>query len=461
MCNRKLLAALVAALSPLAAPAATLCVNPGGTGGCLSSIAAAIASAAPAGDTINVAAGTYHEGGLIVDRSVDIVGAGADLTVVDASVGGVNGPATVFQYANRLGITSTLSKMTIRGGQRGVDITGGNTVTIDHARVTANGPATGAGIFNGASTLYVKASTIDNNSATDEGSIGGCDWGGASGGGIASLCGGGNNYITDSTITGNTAGRWGGGLIVNDGQTVIENTTISNNNANFPDPNLTGGALFVGGAVPDVLLRFTTIANNGGTAMFGDEKTRIYASLLQGNAAGACPATPSHQTSLGYNVVSDASCPFAATGDLVSTNAQLQPLAMNGGPTATHAIPANSPAVDRVPVVECTVFDDQRGVARPQHAGCDAGAYEHTFTVRELTAVLVAQLTGPGISNGLRNMISQAFSIVAERNPGAACNVLASLRHQVNLLGQRRVIPGPKATAIIMATEELAHAIGC
>jgi hypothetical protein len=50
---------------------------------------------------------------------------------------------------------------------------------------------------------------------------------------------------------------------------------------------------------------------------------------------------------------------------------------------------------------------------------------------------------------------------VAERNPGAACNVLASLRSQVNLLGQRHVIPGPKATAIIKATEELAHAIGC
>jgi hypothetical protein len=31
----------------------------------------------------------------------------------------------------------------------------------------------------------------------------------------------------------------------------------------------------------------------------------------------------------------------------------------------------------------------------------------------------------------------------------------------VDLLGQRHVIPGPKATEIIMATEELAHAIGC
>lgn len=59
---------------------ATICVNPGGTGGCLASIQAAI-NAAANGDTINVAAGTYTED-LIVSKSVALVGAGAGTTIL-------------------------------------------------------------------------------------------------------------------------------------------------------------------------------------------------------------------------------------------------------------------------------------------------------------------------------------------------------------------------------------------
>jgi hypothetical protein len=52
-------------------------------------------------------------------------------------------------------------------------------------------------------------------------------------------------------------------------------------------------------------------------------------------------------------------------------------LADNGGPTKTQAIGPGSPALDAVPSAgaECA-GSDQRGVSRPQGAGCDAGAYE-------------------------------------------------------------------------------------
>src|SRR5947209_4369302 len=43
----------------VAAEAATLCVNPGGTGGCFATITLAIAAPANPGDTITVAPGTY------------------------------------------------------------------------------------------------------------------------------------------------------------------------------------------------------------------------------------------------------------------------------------------------------------------------------------------------------------------------------------------------------------------
>src|SRR3954465_15612344 len=62
---------------------ATRCVNPGGTGGCFARINAAVA-AASINDTINVAAGTYHED-VVVPKPVSIVGAGAGQSIVDAT----------------------------------------------------------------------------------------------------------------------------------------------------------------------------------------------------------------------------------------------------------------------------------------------------------------------------------------------------------------------------------------
>ena len=54
----------------------------------------------------------------------------------------------------------------------------------------------------------------------------------------------------------------------------------------------------------------------------------------------------------------------------------LGPLQDNGGPTFTHALLPGSPAIDHIPAENCEVTTDQRGVARPQGAACDIGAYE-------------------------------------------------------------------------------------
>jgi hypothetical protein len=151
---------------------------------------------------------------------------------------------------------------------------------------------------------------------------------------------------------------------------------------------------------------------------------------------------------------------LAQPGDAISTDAQIQPLAMNGGPTPTHAIPATSPAIDRVPAEECTVFDDQRGVSRPQHHGCDAGAFEYVYSVQELTAILASQLNGP-VPSGLRNQIVKVFPVMLAYNTGMACNLLANFRGNIWDLGAHHLIPPWQATSIILSTEELARAVGC
>jgi hypothetical protein len=462
MCHRnRILAAALAAI-PLAGSAATLCVNPGGTSGCFPTIAGALAAAAPAGDTINVAAGTYSEGGLVITKSVNVAGAGADVTVVDAT--GVND--AVFRYPFFVYATSTLSHMTIQHGIRGVDLGGQNVVTLDHVHVTNNGPATGAGVFNGTSTLYMDSSLVDHNSATDPGSIAGCDWGGASGGGIASLCGGGSNYITNSTIANNTSGRWGAGILVNDGTTTIENSTITGNVAQSTIPGLGGSALFVGGAFPVVTVRYTTIANNDasasgtGGALQVDSHVQVFASLAQHNAGGDCAsgATP---VSLGYNLGSDSSCPFIAMGDGLNVDAKLKPLANNGGDTPTMALPVTSPAVDLIPAAQCAETRDQDDVTRPQHGACDVGAFEYVWSTKDLVALLLSQLTGAPETAPFVNKFSTILALVLGQHPRLACQVLPNFASQIQNLAAHGKIPADRAAAIAQTVKDIEASVGC
>lgn len=82
------------ALQPV--QAAVLCVNAGGTGGCFATIGAAVTAAA-AGDTINVAAGTYNEQVNLTKANLILRGAQAGVTAC-ARPGDVN--ETVITHVN-------------------------------------------------------------------------------------------------------------------------------------------------------------------------------------------------------------------------------------------------------------------------------------------------------------------------------------------------------------------------
>jgi parallel beta-helix repeat protein len=91
------------------AAAQPLCVNPAGSGGCYSTISAAV-TAASAGATINVAAGTYRED-VVIGKSLYLIGAGSSKTIIDAA--GLSNAIYVdgFDNAGLSGVTITGFKL--------------------------------------------------------------------------------------------------------------------------------------------------------------------------------------------------------------------------------------------------------------------------------------------------------------------------------------------------------------
>lgn len=162
--------------------------------------------------------------------------------------------------------------------------------------------------------------------------------------------------VADNTVTTGAIEFWkGGGVFHTDGAMTISSSTVTGNTA----PGGTAGGLFLG----------SFGAPNGSASLQG--------SIVSGNSGDECIVFyggPFAMESLGANVLGDATCGAAASTDVVVDDALLGPLADNGGPTLTHALLPGSPALD---AGDASGPDtDQRGVARPQGAGPDAGSFE-------------------------------------------------------------------------------------
>ena len=165
--------------------------------------------------------------------------------------------------------------------------------------------------------------------------------------------------VTNSTFSGNSASVFGGGINNNYGVLKLDASTIVSNTA----PANAGG----------------------GVRSYNDNLTctRVGSSIIAGNSGSDVSATSTTQrfSSLGYNVIGTAgsnvnfTLEFNQTQDVTNVvNPLVAPLADNGGSTWTRALLPGSPAIDRGSAA-CPATD-QRGVARPQGAACDSGAFE-------------------------------------------------------------------------------------
>lgn len=366
-------------------------------------------------DTIELPAGTYDlaiagtgedaaaRGDLDITGNLTIVGADRATTIIDA-----NRIDRVFAVARNA--TVEFRSLTITGGQAindstlgGQDRGGGmlidffsNVAIVDTLFVDNIAPRTAPGLvfgLGGAITnkgfLTIQDSRFENNFASNAGGaiyIGGipstttirnttfanntANGGGAifnhermtiensafvgngsgalnrGNGGAINNNGGGDLKLINSTVSGNLS-NFGGGII-NFDRMQIRNSTITNNRAGW------GGGI---DASRGVTLENTIVANN--------------------NAATRGPDVRGAVVSLGHNLVGNTtdSLGFGAAGDLLNVDPKLEPLADNGGLTLTHALMPDSPARDAANTASAPAAD-QRGVARPQGAAADIGAFE-------------------------------------------------------------------------------------
>ena len=154
------------------------------------------------------------------------------------------------------------------------------------------------------------------------------NWAGNFGGGISSA---GPLTLINSTVSNNTAASTRGGGIQNTARLTVINSTITNN-----DAALGGGGIY----------------RASGTVI-------LVNSIIAGNTGPDGPDCGGSPTSLGYNLIGNATdCGYVATiGDQVGTTDNpvdplLGPLQNNGGETV-HALLFGSPTIDAIPVDAC------------------------------------------------------------------------------------------------------------
>ncbi|MEZ4659058.1 MAG: Ig-like domain-containing protein [Caldilineaceae bacterium] len=235
-------------------------------------------------------------------------------------------------------------------------------VTVTNSTVAGNTASLGGGVRNrGGSVILTDSTVVSNTGATD-------------GGGIFNF---GAFSLSNSTVAGNTA-PFGGGVRNGGGSVILTNSTVVSNTATNQ-----GGGIYNVGAF---FLTNGTVADNTAAAGGGifNVDASSFVTLTNSIVANSLNSNDCSSTgtivSQGYNLDSDNTCHFTATGDITSTNPLLGPLQANGGATFTRALLVGSPAIDHIPNgangCGATMVSDQRGVVRPQGLGCDIGAFE-------------------------------------------------------------------------------------
>jgi predicted outer membrane repeat protein len=359
------------------------------------------------------------------------------------------------------------------------DVGSGANLTLNHSIISGGSAEFGGGILNYGGSLTLTNSTVSGNTVA------------RGGGGIENFYG--SLTLTNSTVSGNTGSgntvARGGGIRSRGGQATLINSTVSGNSASHEG----GGIYATAGALT---LTNSTVSGNSSTS--GGGIITIYGtltlahSLVSGNTASQGPEIHNHRSSStvtgnNFNLIGHdgnaGSINFSPSGtDIVPS----QPLAAildttlanNGGPTKTHALVPGSPALNAIPATApgCT-GTDQRGVSRPQGAGCDSGAFEleedPVSTVDLLAffdqAVAAGTLTGVGSGKvaalrlkAVRAALVLAHELVERDRVRLACSeLLLVLRLTDGQPQPRDLVTGEAAPELARQIMHVRTALGC
>jgi len=323
-------------------------------------------------------------------------GPGADQLTVSG-----NSQSRVMSVAS--GAAIELNGLTIANGSASGNAGGvlnSGKLILTESVVTSNQSTTGGGGIFSTGELTLNRSTVSNNTVTTVNSGGGIFVRG-----VASL--------RDSTVSGNAAGNQGGGIL-NDGTLTIINTTISGNAAGFRGGGISNSSVV---STPVLISHNATITNNrsdsgggsgsgGGIYVAGD--VTLHNTIVAGNFKG--PETTVNElhgtlnAASSFNLIGHAASAGGLThgtnGNQVGLDPLLAPLADYGGPTLTHALLNNSPALEAgsnalaLDANAAPLATDQRGFVRivdrdsSGTATVDIGAYEATVPIQVESVVV-------------------------------------------------------------------------
>lgn len=367
----------------------------------------------------NNRAGRNGGGIFALDDHVEVTNSTVSNNTAGVDGGGIYAEATEIFFEigaqpNSLWVRfSTISNNRAVNGAGGGIHNNSDRLEVDSSTVELNQAARGGGIYISNPNGNFVNNFIGNSTINDNQALAG------NGGGLFMLAapvgtefGSQNLDVNSSTFSGNSATAQGGGIYVSEifGFTDfagIYTSTIARNSASQ------GGGLYIADA--GVALRSSLVATNTaatgtdvwGSFSFDNRNEENSTSNLIGIGVGATGLDSS-------NLIGTAELPI---------DPLIGPLQDNGGETKTHALAANSPAIDASTYFS---FFDQRDVQRREDSEfpIDIGAYERALDFGDAPSSFPVTLARDGARHVVGPLYLGTFvdsdDIVRTSNPGFA-----------------------------------------